>query len=366
MTDVILPGVYITVRDEGLISVGGVSTGNIGIVGTALEGATNKVSTLSSLTDAKEIFGPKQGASYAAKAISGANLLKALELVYGNGGSTVYAVRAEGDTAAHYETALAALESDIINIVLLAGQDVGNAEMVSKLKGHLTRTDGIKRERIGVIGCNGTSTADTVAAKASDATLDNGRLIYAAPGISLKRRDPATGVVTEENLSGSYMAAAVGGLISSLPVQTSPTNKNINVTGLAAEYNYGQLEKLVKSNVLTVEKREGFRVVKGITTSTNTAWAQITTRRIVDYAIYGVRSACNPYIGKLNNVRVRGAMKATIDGFLTRMVAAEALVGYSLDVTATRAQEIAGQAIVSLSIQPTFSIDYIMVTMTLG
>jgi hypothetical protein len=42
-------------------------------------------------------------------------------------------------------------------------------------------------------------------------------------------------------------------------------------------------------------------VVKGITTSTNKAWSQITTRRIVDYAIFGVRAACNPDIGKLNN-----------------------------------------------------------------
>ncbi|MFZ6028612.1 MAG: phage tail sheath C-terminal domain-containing protein [Chloroflexota bacterium] len=365
MTDVILPGVYITVRDEGLISVGGVSSGNIGIVGTALEGTANKVCTLSSLTEAREIFGPRQGVSY--KKTSGEpTLLKALELVYGNGGSTVYAVRTEGDTAAHYEAALAALENEIVNIVLLAGQDVGNADMVARLKGHLARTEGIKRERIGLIGCNGTPAADDVAAKASDATLDNGRLVYTAPGLSLKRRDPASGVVSEETLSGAYMAAAVAGLLASLPVQSSPTNKTINVTGLAAEYNYAQLEKLVKAHVLAIEKREGYRVVKGITTSTNTAWSQITTRRIVDYAIYGVRAACNPYIGKLNNVRVRGAMKATIDGFLTRMVESEALVGYQLDVSATRAQEIAGQAIVALSIQPTFSIDYIMVTMTLG
>ena len=86
----------------------------------------------------------------------------------------------------------------------------------------------------------------------------------------------------------------------------------------------------------------------------------------MDYAIYGVRAACNSYIGKLNNIRVRGAMKATIDGFLTRMVESEALVGYTLDVSANRTQEINGQAIVNMTIQPTFSIDYIMVTMTLG
>ena len=58
MPDVILPGIYITVRDEGLVTVAGVSTGNIGIVGIAVEGDTDKVYTLSSLTEAREIFGP--------------------------------------------------------------------------------------------------------------------------------------------------------------------------------------------------------------------------------------------------------------------------------------------------------------------
>jgi hypothetical protein len=122
----------------------------------------------------------------------------------------------------------------------------------------------------------------------------------------------------------------------------------------------------VQHRVLAVEKRAGFRVVKGITTATNSAWHQITTRRIVDYAIYGVRSACNPYIGKLNNERVRSAMKATLDAFLTRMVQSEALVSYQLSVTATRAQQIAGQVMVTLTLQPTFSIDFIQVTMYLG
>lgn len=61
----------------------------------------------------------------------------------------------------------------------------------------------------------------------------------------------------------------------------------------------------MSNRVLAVEKREGYRIVKGITTATNFGLHQVTTRRIVDYAIYGVRSSCNPYIGKLNNDRVR-------------------------------------------------------------
>ena len=63
-------------------------------------------------------------------------------------------------------------------------------------------------------------------------------------------------------------------------------------------------------------------------------------RRIVDYAKAGVRSGSDPYIGRLNNARVRAALKATLDGFLSQMVLDEMLVGYELDVTATRAQEI--------------------------
>jgi hypothetical protein len=48
------------------------------------------------------------------------------------------------------------------------------------------------------------------------------------------------------------------------------------------------------------------------------------------------------------------------------MVDDEMLVGYELDVTATRDQEIRGIAAVTMTVKPTFSIDYIKVTMFLG
>jgi len=76
--------------------------------------------------------------------------------------------------------------------------------------------------------------------------------------------------------------------------------------------------------------------------------------------------SANPYIGRLNNSRVRAALKATLDGFLSGMVLDEMLVGYTLDVSATRAQEINGQAIVTMTLLPTFSIDYIKVIMNLS
>lgn len=557
MPEQILPGTYITVRDEGLITAGPVVSGNIGIVGTASKGPVGKVEILGSFAEAREMFGdsdPWQGGNQ-----HELTLIRALEYVYNNGGSTVYAVRVAGSsvqsaayqtrngpklltklaattpgtwgnqikiaiggadqdsavtetlkgnaaslqrahvvsgsplnsirvqqkstgqtlayaivydtpasntapqvsvntttgaltfttlagfapvaadtilvsyqvpaanskkveltygavketytvadashlaeqvnrrsalvsagqadesaflgilpddtvgpqlfgtgldghtaggdgeaaTAQDYRDALAPLENELVNIIVLAGQSASDSAMVSALVGHVNTTAEIRRERIAVIGSNGTDDVSTIAGH----SLDSERVVFTAPGIR---------IAPQVTLPGAYTAAAVAGLLSSLPVQSSPTNKPLNIPGVSTAFSSSQLEKLVLQRVLAVEKRDGFRVVKGITTSTNSAWHQITTRRIVDYAIYGVRSACNPYIGKLNNDRVRNALKATIDAFLTRMVDNEALIGYKLDVTATRAQQIAGECIVTMTVQPTFSIDFIVVTMYLG
>lgn len=464
MPEVVLPGTYVEVRAEGLISAGRVSTGNIGIVGTASKGPIDEVTLLSSLSEAKAVFGESDGWNDGES--NELTLIRALDLIYKNGGQTVYAVRtAAAATAASlglkndtnqilalealtpgswgntisvtvtvdeqaspkgvleltsgfiqevygfnestelrdaiaqrsnlvtpvklftsnvdklpdpvdgvafsggtdgadatnddYGRSLALLENEIVNIVVLAGQGVTSDDtaMAALLEGHLKTTAGIKRERMGVIGSGFVSGADDLDDIAAHA-FNNDRLIFVAPGVSVTESGKTV------QLPGGYTAGAIAGLISSLSVQASPTNKVLAIEGVTTEFNSATLSKLVQSRVLTIEKRNGFRVVKGVTTNDG-AWQQITTRRIVDYAIYGVRSGCDPYIGKLNNERVRGAMKATLDGFLTRMVDNEALVSYSLDVSATRAQEIAGEAMVTMTLMPTFSIDFIKVTMYL-
>jgi hypothetical protein len=105
-------------------------------------------------------------------------------------------------------------------------------------------------------------------------------------------------------------------------------------------------------------------VVRAVSTD-NAAFKQISVRRIVDFAKAGVRQGADPYIGRLNNVRVRAALKATLDGFLSQMVLDEMLVDYELDVSATRSEEIQGIARVTMTLRPTFSIDFIRVTMNL-
>lgn len=264
----------------------------------------------------------------------------------------------DGATAdsADYALSLALLDPEPVNIVTLAGRAFADA--IDTLKGHVDAAESAGRDRIGVIGADGDN-SDVVAANAD--AVASGRMILVAPGI--KVLDQALG--RPVSLPAAYAAAAVAGLIASLAVQVSPTNKSLAVAGLSTDYNDGELKKLITARVMVLEKRSGFRIVKGITTD-DTAFRQVSVRRIVDYAKAGTRIGSLPYIGRLNNSRVRGALKATLNGFLSDMVLNEALIGFTLDVSATREQEIAGTAVVTMSLQPTFSIDFVKVIMNLA
>jgi len=233
-----------------------------------------------------------------------------------------------------YEAGLESISNMLVNIVVLAGQDV--KQMGSVLEGHLNATAQADLERIGVIGAPGTTLA-----QALGHTAASDRMIVVAPGL---RYPDGT------RLPSAYTAAAVAGLISALPVQASLTNKTLTIPGLDLSLNRGEQEQAIKRNLLTVVDKSGFRVLKGVTTQgEGQPFAAIPTRRIVDYAKYGVRSAANPYLGRLNNARVRSAMQATLEAFLTRMVEDEALTGFDLSVSATRAQEIAGEVAVVMT-----------------
>jgi|SRR5579859_90293 len=258
---------------------------------------------------------------------------------------------------ADYEKGLDALLNKDAHIIVAAGQDnsFGN-----KLDAHcqLAASDTIKHDRVAVVGSAVGATADTVRSH----NLNSDRVIFVAPGI--KATDAAANPPVDVTLPGAYTAAAVAGLIASYEPHISLTNKTLSVDDLEEYYTTAELTQLVQARVLAVEKRQGFRVVKGITTQDG-AFRQITTRRIVDYAKFGVRSAANPYIGLLNNDRVRGALRATLNSFLKGMMDDEMLVGYELNVTATRDEEIKGIVQVTMTLQPVFSIDFIKVTMYL-
>jgi hypothetical protein len=465
IAEMVIPGTYIEVRAEGLISVTSPATGNIGVVGTASRGPVGTVVPLGSYADAIDTFGAYDAFANPTLAATPLTLTRAIEQLYTGGAGSVYAVRiANGDptfasTAVHatgatagftltardagswgdtikytlvnegtdtdpkwtltliagptkeaysganvgavhdaiaagnsqlvtigdasnasssFDTVatatafsggsdlanvtssnvadgLAALAARPINILVVAG--LGSAAIRAVVGAHLEQTENEGFERIAILGAT-SSDLSTVASEVAD--IADKRIVLTAPG--MQATDAPTG--TTVTLPPPYLAAVVAGKLSAIAPEISLTNQTVPVADLDQHYNTAALKSLLLDRVLLVRPKFGFQIVKAITTDTG-AFKQISVRRVVDYAKAGVRSGADPYIGRLNNVRVRAALKATLDGFLSQMVLDEMLVSYQLDVTATRAQEIAGIAVVSMTLAPTFSIDYIRVTMTL-
>jgi hypothetical protein len=258
-------------------------------------------------------------------------------------------------SAADLAAGLAQLAEQPVNIVIVAGFGADQAK--GAVAAHLEATENDGRERIAVLGAKSATLADV---EADIGTLNDDRIILVAPG--LQATDAADGKTVD--LPPSYLAAVVAGKIATLAPHISLTNKSLPIDGLAGAYNTTNYKKLLQQRVLLVRQKFGYQVVKGITTE-NAAFTQISVRRIVDYAKTGVRMGSDPYIGRLNNSRIRAALKATLDGFLSQMVVDEMLVGYELEVFASRSQEIRGICAVTMTLLPTFSIDYIRVTMNL-
>jgi hypothetical protein len=470
--EMILPGTYIEVRAEGLIGVGGISTGNIGVVGTANRGPLNEAVILGSYSEALDTFGSYNRWPGTAEDPA-LTLTRTLEQLFKGGASTVYAVRVanlpqnttmramtwtlagdgqdntlftleatspgtwanaiaakltvpatgaptlelvlgrmketfqgatagdlakeitdgsrlvkvtgltdakkavapktltaaaqnaqggpDGGAATSTEIAsgLAVLTTEPVNIVTVGGLDAKT--VAGTVLQHLEATENDGRERLAVLGVSG----DTIAAIDTDiAAVSNPRVILVAPGVVADDAARVGEANKAVKLTAPYAAALVAGRLSTLAPHISLTNKDVAADDITKGYTRAEQKNLLGKRVCVLVKNLGIRALKGITTDTG-PFRQISVRRIVDYAKAGVRIGSNPYIGRLNNSRVRAALKATLDGFLSSMVLDEMLIGYKLDVTATRAQEINGQAIVTMVLQPTFSIDYIKVIMNL-
>lgn len=260
-------------------------------------------------------------------------------------------------TLTDYRDALDALVEQNIQILLVVGLPFSSIK--DAILGHVERTENLGRERIAVVGAD---SGDPTRVLENANNVADKRVVLVAPGI--RERHPDTGALLD--LPPFYAAAAVAGQLSSLSPHSSPTNKTLRgIAELGTDYNDGQLKAFVQNRVLALQRKRGVRVVRGVTTD-DAAFQQISVRRIVDYAKEGTRQACNQYIGRLNNSRVRENLRVTLDGFLADLLQREFLTRYRLTVTADRPMEIRGEVLVTMDLMPTFSIDYVRVVMNLS
>ncbi len=105
ITEMILPGTYIEVRAEGLLTIGGIATGNVGVLGSAEKG-NGGIEILSSFEEGRAKFGDEGTWDPSDPEATQGNLslVRALRLLFDNGASTVYAQRVYDPGAARPAT----------------------------------------------------------------------------------------------------------------------------------------------------------------------------------------------------------------------------------------------------------------------
>src|SRR5215208_2634283 len=123
MTEMVIPGTYITVRPEGLVSAGRVAVGIVGVVGTAANGPIGVPVTLSGLTDARARFGLPDDFGRPEDGTNPLTLLRALQRIYNNGAASVVAVRVAGPSQS--TATFDVQDEDRLNVAVLTAKTPG-------------------------------------------------------------------------------------------------------------------------------------------------------------------------------------------------------------------------------------------------
>jgi hypothetical protein len=164
---------------------------------------------------------------------------------------------------------------------------------------------------------------------------------------------------------------AVAGLVGRLDPRESPTFKSVPLFGIdAARYRESELNRLLGSttNLLVVQERVGRGVVvlRGLDTSGD----QVSVTRVADIAIRETRAISENFIGQLNSMEARLALKQQIVATFTRMEREGALVpstdgkdpAFTVDVYSTQQDFAQGIVRIDIAIRPVRAIDYIYAT----
>jgi hypothetical protein len=130
ITETILPGTYITVNTEGLLTIGALATGNIGIIGTAERGTTD-IQSVSSPEDARTRFGTPGDWDPSAPD-DALSLARSIQLLFDNGATTVYAARV---MATEDNTANGIRASKYASFTIAGTDGAGNATLQATTPG---------------------------------------------------------------------------------------------------------------------------------------------------------------------------------------------------------------------------------------
>ena len=295
------PGVYSVYSASSAVS-GRRGRGMAGVVAVCTgKGEAGKVYPLNSLEEAVASFGEKEA------------LTRLTGLLLRNGAARVYAVPVAG--AEGYAAAFAALEK--VEDLAVICCDSTTLTVQQCLRDSVKKASENRRERLAVVA--GGEGENVEALKSRAKGLNCERVVLAAPG-------------------GADAAAALAGAIAGETDPAVPLNgvELRGISGSAQEWTETDIDTLVLAGVTPLETVSGsVSPVRAVTTRTTTGevadatWRELTTIRVVDDVIPGMRRALRARFARAKNtIQSRDAIHSQVIVELEQKLGDEIITGY--------------------------------------
>ena len=120
----------------------------------------------------------------------------------------------------------------------------------------------------------------------------------------------------------SNMAAGYAGMVSTLPLDQSSTCQVIKVPTPMYELTNYQLGILTQAGFVTVKKSysKGWVITDGITMApSDSPYKRLSASRIADGIEDVIRTVCEPFIGKVNNLANQNSLRSAIKSELDKL-----------------------------------------------
>lgn len=306
------PGVYSSYDASTVISGSG-SGRLVGLAAVNTKVPAGTVQTITSYDKAVAVFG-SNGAE---------DMTELIRLALKNGASGVVAVPVADESG--YEAAFAQLAGmEDIALVLCDSTD---AAVQKKLRDSVIEASGMRRERLCVLAGGRDESVEDLVARGK--ALNHERVVLVAPG-GVDGRG--------ERISGLPLAAAVAGVIAGERDPAVPLGgaELLGLNGLSVRLEDREVDLLILGGVTPVESLGGVvSVIRGVTTRTasggtaDAAWRDLSTIRVVDDVIPGLRDALRAKFRRAKNTpQSRGAIRAQVVLELENKLAREIITGY--------------------------------------
>ena len=327
------PGVYSSY--DASTTVSGSGGGKlVGLVAVNTVAQTGAVQVITSYDKAVAAFG----------SAGGEDMAELIRLALRNGASAVAAF-----------AQLAEME-DIALVICGSTEE----SVHQKLKESVMSASELRRERLGVVAGGADESVEELIARAK--ALNCERMVLVSP---------CAVDGTGEGLTGLSLAAAVAGAIAGEADPAVPLGgaELLGLYGLSQRYGDNDLDLLILGGVTPVESVGGaVSVVRGVTTRTSSGespdatWRDLTTIRVVDDVIPGLRTALRGKFRRAKNTeQSRGAIRSQVVLELENKLSREIITGYE-NVTVSADPEDASRCLVDFSFTVAHGLNQIWLT----